>query len=153
MEPHTEMAYLSHFPATFFMYCQEPAKCGGGESIIGDSRAVSEWMLRGKRSENMHCVVSDEDLELVGPRSEFVQRLVQEGCRYEFWWPDKGYMDWRSQLRSTNRVDAEKQLHDRGLEFEWFDPSGDLLAWVIQPVVGTHPDRPSDLLWLNQVGP
>lgn len=163
MEPHVEMAYMNRFPAVFFMYCEEAAACGGGQNALADNRQISEAMLRSSHSiskPNIFVNKDGSDLEAtMAPHSEFVRRLLKEGCRYEFYWPAKGYMAWRDQLQTNCRNEAEAILKWRGLkDFRWEEVQTnegidhDLHLWTIMPVVGRHPVT-KELFWVNQVAP
>uniref|UniRef100_A0A0G4HWZ7 TauD/TfdA-like domain-containing protein n=1 Tax=Chromera velia CCMP2878 TaxID=1169474 RepID=A0A0G4HWZ7_9ALVE len=138
IEPHQEMSYQPSFPSLFFIYCDTPAACGGGESGVTDMRAVTR-------------ALEEMRFEGSGGSETVLARIRREGVRYQFvLYPNAcGYYDWHHQIADTKER-VEKILVEKRYEWEWME--GDVLRyWYVLPGVVMHPGTGEDLFFNQRV--
>eukprot|EP00392_Amoebophrya_sp_AT5.2_P002232 g2237.t1 len=117
LEPHQEASYLpSAFPGKFFLFCAQPA-AEGGESCVGDMRAVTR--------------------ELWARHRDLAERLAAHGVRYTFRMggDDSAYYNWRKQLNNGLELQwssgVKETTEKDALEFSYKLP-----AFVTHQVTG-----------------
>jgi alpha-ketoglutarate-dependent taurine dioxygenase len=123
---HNELSYTSEWPAHLFFCCVTPAATGG-ETPIGDSRAILKKIDAG--------VVSEFKRKGI----KYVRNL-HSGA-------GTGY-SWQEAFETQERAAVEEFCRARRIDYAW-RPDGGLTLTEMRPATAVHP-LTSEEVWFNQ---
>jgi alpha-ketoglutarate-dependent taurine dioxygenase len=132
---HNELSFRARFPSHLLFYCLREAE-DGGESLIGDARAVYDdmdgWIRERFESRGLryvHTYPSDSALSRLVNRVDHVQR------------------SWSAVFETDDRELVEERCASLGMKPSW---NGDVLvAACTRPATTVHP-RTGEHVWFNQ---
>lgn len=134
---HQEMSYLPHPPTKVAFYSRLPSVTGG-ETLIGDMRAVTRALPKG-----------------------FVEAVAHKGVRYMRNFRDEAvssgnsYLDgmhrsWQSAFETQDRDKAVADCVDMGLSAEWLEDGSLSTSYSAPTGVRPHPVS-GEPVWFNQI--
>lgn len=123
---HNELSYSDKYPAHVY-FCCLVAPAAGGETPLGDSRAI---------------------LKSIAP--EIVAEFKRKKIRYDrnlFGDAGSGF-SWQDAFETSDKRTVENYCRASGIEFKW-NASGNLRLTQIRPATNFHPTTGEEV-WFNQ---
>jgi len=134
---HNEMSFQKNYPTHIFFYCDIPPK-EGGETIIGDARAIGDSV-----EDRVRKRFEEKKLKYIS-RYYFKSRFMDMINELQ-----KGHKTWIDVFETDQKEEVEKRCRKNDFGFRWLGNDW-LEVNQVRPPTMPHPVTKEDT-WFNQI--